>query len=132
MSKDWYQDIKDFHDQIVLDNFPNQPYILDKQLKLLRGELIIEEINETLDAIDEDDLVRIADGICDSVVVLLGTAITYGIDVRPVWDEVHRTNMLKKGGKLRKDGKMLKPEGWKPPDIESIIKEQRNKNYPIT
>jgi len=128
MSKDWYTNVKDFHEQVVLDNFPKQPYIPEKQLKLLRGELIIEEISETLDAMDKDDIVKIADGICDSIVVLIGTAITYGIDLRPVWDEVHKSNMLltlKKDGKLRKDGKMLKPKGWKSPDIESIIKEQQ-------
>ena len=126
MSKDWYQDLVDFHEQVVLDNFPKQPYIPDKQRKLLRGELIIEEIREILDAIDKDDLVRIADGIADSIVVLLGTAVTYGIDIRPIWDEVHRTNMMKKGGKLREDGKLLKPKGWKLPEIEKEIRRQQN------
>lgn len=124
--RDWYQDIVDFHEQVVLDKFPKQPYVPDKQLKLLRGELIIEEISETLDAIDKGDIVKIADGIADSIVVLLGTAVTYGIDIRPIWDEVHRTNMLKKGGKRRADGKLLKPRGWKSPEIERIIKEQQN------
>jgi len=125
MSSDWYADLVDFHEQVVLDNFPKQPYIPNEQKKLLRGELIIEEIRETLDAIDKNDLVKIADGIVDSIVVLLGTSVTYGIDIRPVWDEVHKTNMAKKGGKLRADGKLLKPEGWKPPNIERIIKEQQ-------
>jgi len=128
MSKDWYQDLVDFHEQVVLDNFPKQPYIPDKQRKLLRGGLIIEEISETLDAIDKDDLVKIADGIADSIVVLLGTAVTYGIDIRPVWDEVHRSNMAKKGGKLRADGKLLKPKGWKPPEIEKEVRRQQNAN----
>jgi len=126
VKQNWYQDIVDFHKQVVLDNFPKQPYVPGKQLKLLRGELIIEEIRETLDAIDKDDLVKIADGIADSIVVLLGTAVTYGIDMRPIWDEVHRTNMLKKGGKRRVDGKLLKPKGWKSPEIERIVKEQQN------
>jgi NTP pyrophosphatase (non-canonical NTP hydrolase) len=125
VSNDWYQDLINFHEQVVLDNFPKQPYIPDKQKKLLRGELIIEEISETLDAIDKNDLVKIADGICDSIVVLLGTAVTYGIDIRPIWDEIHKTNMAKKGGKLRADGKLLKPEGWKPPEVERLIKEQQ-------
>ena len=128
MSKDWYQDLVDFHEQIVLDNFPKQPYIPDKQRKLLRGELIIEEIREILDAIDKDDLVKIADGIADSIVVLLGTAVTYGIDMRPVWDEVHKSNMGKKGGRLREDGKLLKPKGWKPPEIEKEIRRQQSAN----
>lgn len=126
MSKDWFQDIVDFHEQIVQDNFPKQPYIPNPELRELRGTLIIEEISETLNAMDKDDLAKIADGIADSIVVLLGTAVTYGIDIRPIWDEVHKSNMLKKGGKLREDGKLLKPKGWKPPEIERIIKEQQN------
>jgi len=126
MSKDWYQDIVDFHEQVILGNFPKRPYIPDEQRKLLRQELIVEEICETLNAIDEDNLVEIADGIVDSIVILLGTAITYGIDIRPIWDEIHKTNMLKKGGRIREDGKLLKPDGWKPPEIEKIIKEQQN------
>ncbi len=125
---DWYQDVLNFHKQIVLRNFPEQPCIPEKQLKLLHGKLIIEEISETLDAIDRDDIIELADGICDSIVVLLETAIIYGIDIRPIWDEVHRTNMAKKGGKLRGDGRLMKPEGWKPPDIKRLIKKQKINN----
>lgn len=40
-----------------------------------------------------------------------------GIDLRPFFLEVHRTNMLKTTGPVREDGKRLKPEGWKPPRI---------------
>ena len=126
MSKDWYQDIVDFHEQVMKDNFSKKPYIPSVELKELRGVLIIEEIGETLTAIDEEDLIELADGIADSIVVLLGTAVTYGIDLRPIWDEVHKTNMLKKDGELRKDGKLLKPEGWKPPEIERLIKGQQD------
>jgi len=122
---DWYQDIVDFHKQVMEDDFPKKPYIPSPELKELRGILIIEETSETLDAMDKGDLAKIADGIADSIVVLLGTAVTYGIDIRPIWDEVHRTNMAKKGGKLRRDGKLLKPKGWKPPEIKRLIKEQQ-------
>jgi len=125
MSKDWYQDIVDFHEQVMEDDFPKKPYIPSAELKELKGTLIIEEISETLDAMGKGDLVELADGIVDSIVVLLGAAVTYGIDIRPIWDEVHRTNMLKKGGKRRKDGKLLKPEGWKPPAVAELIKEQQ-------
>jgi len=126
MNKDWYQDAVDFHKQVVLDNFPKQPYVPDKQKKLLCSELIIKEISETLDAIDKGDLVKIADGIADSIVVLLGTAVTYGIDMRPIWDKVHKSNMAKKGGEMRGDGKLLKPKGWKSPEIEKEIRRQQN------
>jgi len=127
MSKDWYQDIVDFHEQVMKDNFLKRPHIPEGKLKRLRIELIIEEVaRELLPAMRTDDLVKIADGIGDSIVVLIGAAITYGIDIRPIWDEIHRTNMLKKDGDTRADGKKLKPKGWKPPEIEKIIKEQQN------
>ena len=122
--QDWYQDIVDFHEQVMEDDFPKKPHIPSLELKELRGTLIIEEIEETLNAMDEDNLVEIADGIADSIVVLLGAAITYGIDMRPIWDEVHRTNMAKKGGARREDGKLLKSTDWTPPKIREILEKQ--------
>lgn len=124
MSNDWYQDIVDFHKEVMRDSFPNYPCLPRVGYSTLRCNLIEEEINETLEAIRDADLIKIADGIADSIVVLLGTAVTYGIDMRPIWDEVHRTNMAKKGGALRGDGKRMKPEGWTPPDIAGILQEQ--------
>lgn len=123
MSEDWYQDIVDFHKVVMNDNFPDYPHCQWDKMEL-RQDLIKEEMFETISALQAGDLDKIADGICDSIVVLLGTAVTYGIDVRPIWDEVHRTNMLKVGGILREDGKRLKPEGWEPPNIRELLRQQ--------
>jgi predicted HAD superfamily Cof-like phosphohydrolase len=87
-------------------------------------ELIREEIQETLQAMLDNDLIEIADGIVDSIVVLIGAAVTYGIDIRPIWSIIHKTNMAKKGGKIREDGKQLKPEDWQPPDVAGEIGRQ--------
>ena len=131
MSKDWYQDVADFHKDVAGDSFPNTPYTPNKQLRELRMELIREEVQETIDAIatHPNDLALVADGIGDSIVVLLGTAVTYGIDMRPIWDIIHKTNMAKKGGKLREDGKLLKPDKWQPPDIQSEIEKQQKRQH---
>lgn len=43
-----------------------------------------------------------------------------GIDLRPFYEEVHRTNMWKLKGPKREDGKQLKPPDWKPPRIEAM------------
>lgn len=123
MSRDWYQDLRDFH-RAVDKSLPEYPQLPDEASKRLRKSLIQEEVKETLDALDEGDLEGIADGIADSIVVLIGTAVAYGIDIRPIWDEVHRTNMTKVKGPRREDGKILKPEGWIPPDIQGILKAQ--------
>lgn len=45
-----------------------------------------------------------------------------GLDLRPFFEEVHRTNMAKLGGPRRADGKQLKPADWKPPRIAEMYK----------
>lgn len=126
MSKDWYQDIVDYHEEVMYDKFSESPSIPSESYKNLRATLIIEEIKETMHAITDNSLVELADGIADSIVVLLGTAVTYGIDMRPIWDIVHESNMAKKGGKMRIDGKLLKPDGWVGPNIADEIVRQQN------
>jgi len=82
-------------------------------------------------------LVRIADDIGDSIYVLCGLANCLGIPLDKVYAEIHRSNMTKavpviegeSGGtkithyevQQRADGKILKPEGYKPPDIRTIL-----------
>lgn len=88
----------------------------------LRAELIREEARETVEAIEAGDLVEAIDGLCDLLCVTYGAAVEFGIDLAPFWDEVHRTNMAKQGGRVRDDGKRLKPEGWEPPDIAGILR----------
>ena len=121
MDTDWYKDMQEFHNDVMLDDFETRPHIPSEKYKHLRYALIEEEVNETLRAIRNDDLVELADGIVDSIVVLIGTALTYGIDIRPVWDIIHSTNMAKKEGPMRSDGKRLKPKNWKPPDIKNEL-----------
>jgi len=103
----------------------------------LRWNLIDEEVNVELReamAIDgrgyplpitEPHLPSIADAIADSIYVLVGTALEYGIPLARVWDAVQAANMAKVGpdGKVirREDGKILKPEGWQPADIAGIL-----------
>lgn len=121
---DWYADMVDFHKEVMKDRFLEYPHIPEKKYVDLRKAIVSEEIKETFEAMDSGNMIEIADGIVDSIVVLIGTAITYGIDIRPIWKEIHKTNMAKKDGPIREDGKKLKPEGWKPPDVASILKEQ--------
>ncbi len=126
MSKDWYQDIIDFNLEVMKLKLPTKPVRFDKDKRELWGKLIIEEVSELLHGMDKDNLVEMANGGADAIVVILGTMVNAGIDMRPIWDEVHRTNMLKVDGPIREDGKRLKPEGWKPPEIEKEIRRQQN------
>ena len=100
---------------------------LPRDIRDLRMSLIREEARELLNAIDVNDLEGIADGICDLVYVAVGSGIAYGLDMVPFWEEVQRANMDKLTGPKRADGKQLKPEGWRPPDITGLLVEQYRK-----
>jgi len=72
---------------------------------------------------------KLADDIVDSVYVIDGLSNLFGLPRNMLFDEVHRSNMAKaqpdKDGNLivmrRADGKVLKPIGWQPPNLKSII-----------
>ena len=85
------------------------------------GELAHREVARFQKRFKEPDLVETIDGLCDLLYVVYGAAVTMGIDLDPFFAEVHRANMAKDGGGTRADGKILKPEGWQPPDHEKII-----------
>jgi predicted HAD superfamily Cof-like phosphohydrolase len=89
-------------------------------------DLIDEEMNELQDAIIANDKVETLDALIDIIVVTIGAIHSMGGDAEGAWNEVMRTNMAKidpETGKVRKreDGKVLKPEGWKPPDLTPYI-----------
>lgn len=124
MSSNWCQDMVAFYNEVMLDGVPPTPTLADSYHRELGKSLIDEEIRELFAAVDSDDLVGVADGIVDSIWVLLALATVYGIDVNPLWDEVCKANMRKRGGALRSDGKRLKPDGWEPPRIEELLRSQ--------
>lgn len=73
------------------------------------------------------DRVAIAHELADLVFVALGLATRCGIDLSPVFDAVAAANLAKSGPDgpvYREDGKLLKPPGWVPADVASIIRQQ--------
>lgn len=127
MSIDWVKDMEEFEFSVVGAYHPPVPTVQPATVRLNRITLVMEEVGELATALSMNNMVEIADAITDSIVVLIGTALTFGIDLRPVWNEVLRSNMSKAGGRYRNDGKLLKPEGYSPPDIETILREQYEK-----
>jgi predicted HAD superfamily Cof-like phosphohydrolase len=89
-------------------------------------DLVIEEFRELMTAYANRDMVEIADACADLKWVIEGLEHTLNIPQQEVWNEVARSNLSKisQTGKVikREDGKVLKPEGWSPPDIRAIIK----------
>jgi predicted HAD superfamily Cof-like phosphohydrolase len=101
------------------------PTVVDERTRELRIKLIQEEFEELREALTQGDLESISKEIADLLYVVYGTAVSYGIDMDPVFREVHRSNMSKVGGYKREDGKWVKPATYSPACIEPILAEQR-------
>lgn len=105
----------------------DRPAVPSPERIALRRSLINEEVNnELFPAMMENDLVGVADALADSIYVLIGTALEYGIPLGHVWVAVQNANMAKVDPKTglvnkRADGKVLKPEGWTPPNIAGVL-----------
>ena len=96
------------------------------QFKLYTN-LIEEEVNELFAAIRDANDVEKLDALVDILVVTVGAIHSMGADGEGAWKEVMRTNFAKidkETGKVRKreDGKVLKPVGWTPPNLEPYLK----------
>ena len=100
------------------------PTDLNEETKRLRVRLIEEEFDELKEAMVGGDLAAVAKEMADLLYVVYGTAVSYGIDMDPVFREVHRSNMSKVGGYKREDGKWVKPATYSPARIEPILAEQ--------
>jgi predicted HAD superfamily Cof-like phosphohydrolase len=108
----------------------------ESQFKMYLG-LIKEEFDELMVAQGYDlktmaqgpisDNVETLDALIDILVVTIGAIHSAGYDAEGAWKEVMATNFAKidrETGKVRKreDGKVLKPVGWKAPELTQFIK----------
>jgi predicted HAD superfamily Cof-like phosphohydrolase len=118
-----YEDVKEF--QTLMGQLVGQaPEFPDGPERALRMRLLEEEFKEYEQGEYNNDLENIAKELADIIYIVCGTAVSYGIPLDKVFAEVHRSNMAKLvDGKpiRREDGKILKPEGWTPPDIKTIL-----------
>lgn len=132
--------VREFHEKYghFISSKPTLEEIPNNVIEL-RVELIQEEISETFRAmgcteyedgtsfhpLNDQNLVEIADGIADSIYVLVGTAISYGIPIDRIFTEVHRSNMTKMAIKAEQGEKYgtKTPKGpdFIPPDLKGIL-----------
>ena len=63
----------------------------------LRIELLSEELKELQEAVNDGNMVEIADALCDLQYVLAGAVLEFGLGTqfKALFDEVHRSNMSK-------------------------------------
>lgn len=113
-----------FHRCLGLD-IGERPALASPDVVALRRRLIAEETVELDAALAAGDIVRVADALADLLYVTYSAAISFGIDLRPIFAEVHRVNLEKVGGPIRADGKVLKPRDWTPPAIEPLLRGMR-------
>jgi predicted HAD superfamily Cof-like phosphohydrolase len=117
-------DVREFHEACGVPVLTT-PTIPEDRIGL-RLDILDEEHKEFRRAVEARDIVQIADALADVIYVAVGTALEFGIPLDRVWEEVQRSNMAKRDpvtGKVRRrdDGKVLKPEGWTPPNIAAAL-----------
>lgn len=133
---------------------PTFPMMPSEEVRKLRAKLILEEALETIDALGFDvylkrpeeasdaifydglnfepnskqHLVGIVDGCCDVSVVTIGTLTACGVPDGPFLRLIDQNNLDKfgPGHSWREDGKLIKPEGHKPPDIVGMLSKVTN------
>lgn len=102
-----------------------RPTLVDDDELKLRYELINEEAQEFEDAAIARDMVEMADALADLAYVVFGAAVTLGINLQPIFQEVHRSNMTKiwPDGTVHKDdvGKVIKPPSYSPAAVEEEL-----------
>ncbi len=121
--------VEEFHRKFDIP-VQTRPAIPDGSTKELRVRLIQEEFDELKEALRQENLVAIAKEMADLLYVVYGTAVSYGIDMEPVFQEVHRSNLSKVGGYKRADGKWVKPPTYSPACLDPILHAQGESRAP--
>lgn len=88
--------VEDFHDTFSVPVLES-PQIPDENRCKLRVDLLQEELNELKQAIEDKNIVEIADALCDLQYVLNGAILEFGIkdSFEELFDDVHDSNMSK-------------------------------------
>ena len=119
--------VEKFHETYQLLSNHSPTVAIPEAIKTLRYELMKEENEEYKEAVDNNDMVEVADALGDMLYILCGTIITHGMQhkISEVFEEIQRSNMSKLGidGKpiYREDGKVMKGPNYFKPDIAKIL-----------
>ena len=97
-----------------------------EKINSLRLSLIQEELDELNKAIQDKDIVEVADALTDILYVTYGAGHAFGIDLDQCFNEVQNSNMSKLGddGKpiYNENGKVMKGPNYFKPDLSKYIK----------
>ncbi|MFD0993682.1 pyrophosphohydrolase domain-containing protein [Tenacibaculum geojense] len=125
--KNKIQAVYEFHKAFGLGIHEKPTVDIGEDRKRLRFNLMKEENEEYLEAVNNNDLVETADALGDMLYILCGTIIEHGMQykIEEVFNEIQKSNMSKLGedGKpiYREDGKVLKGPNYFKPNISAIL-----------
>ena len=102
-----------------------KPSFSSDKINKLRIDLIKEELEELKEAMDNNDLLEVADALTDILYVTYGAGHAFGIDLDKCFDEVQNSNMSKLGenGKpiYNESGKVMKGPNYFKPDLSKFV-----------
>jgi predicted HAD superfamily Cof-like phosphohydrolase len=120
------QFVKDFHIRFgyTVNDSPSQISVTTVKF---RWSLIREEAKELREHMAFGNIIDISDALCDLLYVIYGTAVTYGIDLEPLFAEVHRSNMTKSisGNNVKK---AIKGLTYSKPNLLPLLEAQYKEN----
>ena len=103
-----------------------RPALGDDKINELRVNLIKEELDELIEAMNKKDLVEVADALTDILYVTYGAGHAFGINLDECFEEVQNSNMSKldnNGKPIYNDkGKVMKGPNYFKPDLSKFIK----------
>ena len=95
------------------------------KINKLRLDLIKEELTELTEAMNNKDLLEVADALTDILYVTYGAGHAFGIDLDKCFEEVQNSNMSKldDNGKpiYNEHGKVMKGPNYFKPDLTKFI-----------
>jgi predicted HAD superfamily Cof-like phosphohydrolase len=102
-----------------------KPSFSSNKINKLRIDLIKEELDELKEAMDNNDLLEVADALTDILYVTYGAGHAFGIDLDKCFDEVQNSNMSKldeNGKPIYNDaGKIMKGPKYFKPDLSKFV-----------
>ena len=102
-----------------------KPSFSTDKINKLRLDLIKEEIEELTEAMNNKDLLEVADALTDILYVTYGAGHAFGIDLDKCFDEVQNSNMSKldENGKpiYNDSGKVMKGPNYFKPDLSKFV-----------
>ena len=103
----------------------NKPSFSTDKINKLRVDLIKEELDELTEAMNNKDLLEVADALTDILYVTYGAGHAFGIDLDKCFDEVQNSNMSKLDNRgkpiYNEHGKVMKGPNYFKPDLTKFI-----------